>query len=250
MHDEERHLPECLASLRTIADEIVVLDDGSGDATVAIARSAGARVAHRPFDGFGAQKQAALELTTGDWVLSIDADERVTPKLAEEIRRTIAAPTADGYWVRRELVYLGKRLRFGGTGSDWVLRLARRDRASVAPLAVHEHIDVAGSTARLRGTMRHVKYRTLSEHLRQMDRYTTMIAAQRAARGKRFRAWHLARVPQELFVRLVVKLGVLDGRAGVIYATMAAFYVFLKYAKLWRGAEGGVAPAGPEATRA
>src|SRR5688572_11939062 len=123
VHDEERHLAECLASIRGLADEVVVLDDGSADRTVAIAREAGARVESRAFDDFGHQKQAALELTTGDWVLSIDADERVTPALAKEIATVLTAPRADGYWVRRELVYLGTRLRFGGTGSDWVLRL-------------------------------------------------------------------------------------------------------------------------------
>ncbi|MGH7718635.1 MAG: glycosyltransferase family 2 protein, partial [Gemmatimonadaceae bacterium] len=141
VHDEERHLPDCLASLRGLADEIVVLDDGSTDATVDIARAAGATVSHRPFDDYGHQKQAALELTTGEWVLSVDADERVTPALAEAIRAAIASPAAaDGYWVRRDLLYLGARLRFGGTGSDWILRLARRAKTRFALLPVHEHL--------------------------------------------------------------------------------------------------------------
>jgi glycosyltransferase involved in cell wall biosynthesis len=234
VHNEERHLADCLSSLREVADEVVVLDDGSTDRTVAIARDAGARVATRPFDDFGHQKQAALELTTGDWVLSIDADERLTPRLASEIGTVLANPLAQGYWIRRELIYLGARLRFGGTGSDWVLRLARREHARFELVPVHERMVVNGRTDRLRGTMEHVKYRTLSEHLMTVDRYTTVIAAGKLAKGTRFATWHLLRIPWELFVRLVVRLGFLDGRAGVIHAVMASYYGFLKYAKLWQ----------------
>ena len=258
-HDEERHLPACLESLRGLADEIVVLDDGSTDRTVEIARRAGARVEHRAFDDFGHQKQAALELARGEWVFSIDADERVTPALAQEIRRVIAEPAGtDGYWVRREIVYLGARLRYGGAGSDWVLRLACRGRTRFELLPVHEHLLVDGPTRRLRGTLDHLKYDTLDEHVRTMNRYTAVIAERKRAGGRRFRSWHLLRIPWELFVRLVLKLGVLDGRAGVVHAGMAAFYGFLKYAKMWpddgaaarpvRGEPGpGEPPRGPRA---
>jgi glycosyltransferase involved in cell wall biosynthesis len=235
VHNEERTLGECLASLRDLADDIVVLEHGSTDATVEVARAAGARVSHRTFDDFGHQKQAALELAAGDWVLSIDADERVTPELAREIRRVLDADgPADGYWVRRDLYYLGVRLRFGGTGSDWVLRLVRRTRARVELLPVHEHLLVDGRTTRLRGALAHVKYTRLAEHVAVMNRYTELVAERKAARGARFHAWHLVRIPWELFQRLILRLGILDGRAGVVWAGMAAFYGFLKYAKLWR----------------
>ena len=234
VHDEARHLGDCLASLAGLADEIIVLDDGSTDATVDIARAAGAAVAHRPFDDFGRQKQAALEMTSGEWVLSIDADERVTPALAAEIRDTIAGPrSADGYWVRRELIYLGTRLRHGGTERDWVLRLARRSRARFSPVPIHERLLVDGREARLAGTLDHVKYRTLAEHLAQINRYTDVIARQKRERGGRFHAWHLLRIHFELFSRLVLRLGILDGRAGIIHAAMASYYAFLKFAKMW-----------------
>ncbi len=255
-HDEERNLPDCLESLRGLADEIVVLDDGSTDRTVEIARRAGARVEHRRFDDFGHQKQAALELTRGEWVFSIDSDERVSPALAAAIRRVIADPdAADGYWVRRELVYLGVRLRYGGAGSDWVLRLARRERTRFNLLPVHEHLLVDTPARRLRGSLHHIKYGTLDEHIRTMNRYTTVIAERKRASGKRFGWWHVLRIPWELFARLVLKLGILDGRAGIIYAGMAAFYGFLKYAKIWPGGSApeprrhpagqGESPAGP-----
>jgi glycosyltransferase involved in cell wall biosynthesis len=237
VHNEERHLAECLASLRGVADEVIVLDDGSSDATVEIARQAAARVAHRPFDDFGHQKQAALELATTEWVLSIDADERVTPELGRAIGAVIAADgPADGYWLRRQTIYLGARLRFGGAGADWVLRLARRARVRFEPLRVHERMVVDGRTARLRGVLDHHKYRALNEHIAAMTRYTDLVAAQKRAKGKNFHGWHLLRIPLELFTRLVLRLGVLDGRPGVIFAAMASFYGFLKYAKLWRNA--------------
>lgn len=242
VHNEEQRLADCLASLRQIADEIIVLDDGSVDRTVEIARAAGARVEFRKFDGFGAQKQAALDMTRGAWVLSIDADERLTPNLVDEIRRVTASNDMSGpagYWIRRELIYLGTRLRFGGTGSDWVLRVARRDRTRVTPDDVHESLVVDGQTARLQGSMTHIKYNSLSEHMQTIDRYTTLIANRRALKGRTFHAWSVFRIFWELFARLIVKLGILDGKAGIIYAAMASHYAFLKSAKLYKAEEKG-----------
>jgi glycosyltransferase involved in cell wall biosynthesis len=237
VHNEQRYLAECLASVSEVADEIVVVDDGSDDATVEIARAAGARIEIRAFDGFGAQKQAALDFARGEWVLSIDADERLTPLLIEEIKRVTTQDDASspaGYWVRRDLIYLGTRLKFGGTGSDWVLRLGRRANTRMSHDEVHERLIVQGTTARLRGSMTHIKYESLSEHIATMDRYTSVIAKRKAALGRQFRSWHLLRIFWELFVRLIVRLGILDGRAGVIYAVMASYYGFLKSAKLYR----------------
>lgn len=211
----------------------MVLDSGSVDRTVELARSAGARVAHRDFDGYGPQKQAALAMATGEWVLSLDADERLTPALVEEIRSVLAAPAAAGYEIRRELEYLGRRLRHGGAERDWVLRLARREAARFSDDVIHEHLAVQGSTARLTSPMLHLKWRTVGAHLAQMDRYTATIAERKAAGGARFSGWQVLRIPWELFARLVLRGGVLDGRAGVIHAGMAAFYAFLKYARLY-----------------
>lgn len=233
VQNEEAYLAECLSSLAGLTDEIVVLDGGSTDRTVAIAESYGARVQFRPFDDFGRQKQAALEMAMGDWVLSIDADERVTPALHKEIARIVADPASvEGYAIRRELVYLGKRLRFGGTQNDWVLRLVRRHAARFTDKAVHERLVVEGREERLRATMDHVKYRTLSEHVQTIDHYTTLMARERFAAGARFSVMHVFRIPLEVWRRLILQGGILDGGIGVVHAAMSAFYTFLKYAKL------------------
>ena len=238
VHNEEARLGPCLASVRDIADEIIVLDDGSTDATVAVAKQHGARVAVRPFDDFGRQKQAALELATGQWILSIDADERATPALAREIAQAVRRDdSTDGYWLRRTMVYLGKRLQFGGAGSEWILRLARRERARFAPLPVHEHLIVEGRTDRLSGALEHIKYGSLREHLDTINRYTELAAGRKRDAGSTFSVAHVLRIPWEMFSRLVLRLGILDGRAGIIHATMAAFYAFVQYAKLWREPE-------------
>lgn len=236
-HHEERHIAACIEAVKGVADEIVVVDDGSTDRTVKIASGLGAQVHYRPFDDFGPQKNAALGFTTGEWVLNLDADERVTPELAREIRAVVDADgPADGYYIRREVLYLGSPLRFGGAGADWVLRLTRRTRTRFSLVPVHAAIELEGRTERLDGACGHVKYEALSEHVAAMNRYTDVIGAAKRSQGRGFRSWHVLRIPYELFYRLIIRGGLLDGRAGVIWAGMASFYAFLKYAKAWDSA--------------
>ena len=233
--NEEANLPACLASLAGLADEIVLVDSESSDRTPAIARAAGARVATHAFDGFGAAKQRALDMATGTWALSIDADEVVTPALADEMRRLVASEVEpNGFEVRRDVFFVGRHLRFGGMGNDWVLRLFRRTEGRFSADRVHEHVEVRGRTARLRGSLEHHAYRTLTEHVEKMNRYTEMQAVLKTERGVRYRTWMWLRLPWEVFARLVLRLGVLDGTAGVLFATMSAYSAWLKYAKTWR----------------
>jgi glycosyltransferase involved in cell wall biosynthesis len=233
--NEEANLPACLASVAGLADEIVIVDSESTDGTVAAAEAAGARVARSRFDGFGPAKQRALEMATGPWVLSLDADERVTPTLCGEIAALLARePAADGYFVRRDVFFLGRRLRFGGMGDDWVLRLFRREAARFSADPVHEHVEITGRTGRLRGSLEHHAYGSLAEHVNKMNRYTDTQASVKAARGVRYRAWMWLRLPWEVFARCILRLGLLDGTAGVVFATMSAYSSWLKYAKTWR----------------
>lgn len=235
--NEEANLPGCLASLSGLADEIVIVDSRSTDRTVEVATAAGARVVSHDFTGFGAAKQRALELASGAWVLSVDADERVTPALADEIRSVLSAePPVNGYLVRRDVFFLGKRLRFGGMGNDWVLRLFRRAGARFSLSPVHEHVEVPGRTGRLGAALEHHAYRTLAEHVEKMNRYTDIQARMKAERGVRYRAWMWVRLPWEVFARCVLRLGLLDGTAGVMFATMSAYSAWLRYAKTWRPA--------------
>jgi len=247
--DEAERLPACLASVEGLADEIVVVDTGSRDRTVEIARAAGARVDLVPrgeFRGHGLSKQRALDLATGTWVLLLDADERLTPRLREEIRALLAGqPGMAGYWIRRDVYYLGKRMRWGGLGHDWVIRLFRRERGRCTPAPVHTGVEVDGPTARLAEPMEHHTVRTVPEHLVKVERYGSIRTAEFAARGRAYRVTDWLRMPVEFVLRAFVRLGVLDGTRGIVWATISAYEKWLRYAMLInRPPDGGPGPAG------
>lgn len=231
--DEALDLPACLESLAGLADEIVVLDGGSTDATLDIARRSGARVSHREFDAYAPQKQAALGLATGEWVLSIDADERLSPTLREEIRALLAGtPGHAGYELPYEVVFMGRVLRFGGLGSEKHLRLFRRSAGRFVGGRLHEGIEVAGSVGRLQGRMVHIPYRDLDEYLDKMRRYTGCGARKRFEQGRRFTPLYHLLPFWEFFVRAVLRGAVLDGTPGLAYAALSSFHTWVKYLKL------------------
>ncbi len=231
--NEERDLPGCLDSLRGLADEVIVVDSGSSDRTREIARERGAKVFERDWPGYGPQKQFALEQARGEWVVSLDADERLSPALAGEIKNVLESGSSkSGYWIRFHLVFLGRRLRFGGCAREHHLRLFRRDKAKYVGGAIHEGIDLDGARGRLRGVVRHESYRNFSEYLEKCNRYTGLIAEKKRTEGQRFHFWQHARLPWEFFVRYVLKAGFLDGNPGLIYAALSAYYAWLKHVRL------------------
>jgi glycosyltransferase involved in cell wall biosynthesis len=231
--NEQADIAGCLESLRGLADEVVVVDDHSTDQTAELSRRHGARVLTRTFDGFGPQKQFALEQTTGIWALSIDADERVTPALAAEIRHVIQdSPAHTGYEVRRNFYFLGRRLRFGGLGADWVLRLFRREKGRLRPVRVHESIEVQGSVGQLKNPMEHFSYPNLDEYVEKCNHYTSLAAREQWARGRRFSWLDHFRPAWELGVRVVAKGAWLDGHAGLTYAALSAHAAWLRAVKL------------------
>lgn len=232
--DEERDLPGLLENLAGLCDEIIVLvDSRSRDATEVLARAAGAKVATRSFDGYAGQKQAALEMATGEWVLSIDCDERVSPELREEILRLVAAPGSEGgFDVPFEFWFLGRRLRFGGMGGETHLRLFRRGAGRFTGGILHEGIVLDGPLGRLCGSIRHESYRDLSDYMDKLELYTTLAARKRFEEGRRFHAWHHLLLPWEFFARAVLKGGFLDGQPGLVWAGLSAFHSWLKYMKL------------------
>ena len=233
--DEEEDLPGALENLRGLADEIVILVGAeSRDRTEAIARESEALVSVRRFDSYAGQKQAALEMATKRWVLSIDADERVSPELRLEIPRLLTQAQEDvaGYEIPFSVFFMGRRLRFGGLGHERHLRLFRRERGRFVGGALHEGVEISGRADRTRGAMNHVPYRDLSEYLAKMDAYTTLAARKRHEAGRRFSLGHHLLLPGEFFLRAVVKLGFLDGFPGLVWAGLSAFHSWLKYVKL------------------
>jgi glycosyltransferase involved in cell wall biosynthesis len=230
------------AALESVAwaDEIVVVDSGSTDDTVSIARRLGARVEVRDWPGYAAQKNYAAELASHDWILSLDADERVSAPLAAEIRRVLdEAPVSPGYRIPRVTSYLGRWIRSTDWYPDSQLRLYDRRSGRWNRRQVHESVDVRGTPGELRHELLHFPYRDISDHLATIDRYTTLAAAEWHAQGRRARAWQALVYPRLAFFRnYILKAGFKDGGVGLLVSLMNSYYVGLKYAKLWELQQG------------
>ena len=235
--NEAGNLPECLRSL-FFCQEVVVIDQQSTDRTADLAHELGARVVvSSNWQGFGIQKQRALETATGDWVLSIDADERITPELAKEIQQAIQSDKADGYYIKRRSQFLGKWMNHGGWYPDRVLRLARRERARFDPTPIHEKMIVDGAIAELVHPMLHYSYRSIEDVLAKQKTYALASGAKKAAGGQDAGVASALLRSGWTFIRLFMfQLGFLDGRHGLIAALAKAQETFWKYlAAAWPG---------------
>jgi glycosyltransferase involved in cell wall biosynthesis len=232
--NEEAHIRRCLESVAW-ADEVVVVDACSHDKTVQIAREFTDRVIVRPWAGFTAQKNFALEQSAGEWILSLDADEEAAPELRPEIMVTIAdARACHGYAVRRQNMFLGRWIRHGGLYPDWQVRLFRRGRGRFGTRAVHESVAVMGAVGRLRGHLVHRSYEGVSDFIERANRYSSLAAEQMVGEGRRVRTGELLLRPLGRFLSMyVMKRGFLDGRRGLLLATLYAYYVFMRSAKVW-----------------
>ncbi|MCD0502066.1 glycosyltransferase family 2 protein [Bordetella petrii] len=231
--NEAAHILGCLESV-AFADEFIVVDSGSTDNTVELARDFGAQV-HVTADwpGFGPQKNRALDLATGDWILSIDADERVPPELADEIRAALAAPRADAYEIARLSDFCGRLIRHSGWWPDYVLRLFKRGTARFTDAAVHERVVPQGQVLRLNGHFLHYPYPNLDALINKVNRYSSDAAAMMHARGKRATVFSALGHGFWTFVRIyLIRRGFLDGRHGLVLAVTAAAGSFFRYAKL------------------
>lgn len=232
--DEAHNLPRCLASVRAIAGEIVVVDSGSRDATREIARAAGARCVEQPWLGYAAQKNAALDACAQPWVLSLDADEEVSPELAASIAALLAGddPPADGYEVCRRTWYLGDWIRHVWY-PEWKLRLVRRGAARWEGEHLHERLVASGRPGRVHGDLLHYSYRDLAHHVDKSVAYAQAGARAAWARGRRFRAWRLVLAPPGAALRqLVLRQGWRDGWRGWVIAGATACRVFHREALL------------------
>jgi len=226
-------LAECLDAL-AFADEIVVLDGGSTDGTADIARARGARVIEETgWPGFGPQKNRALDALGTDWVLSIDADEVVSPELAASIRAAIATPRGDVYAVDRLSNFCGSWITHSGWYPDWIPRLFRRGSARFSDDLVHERLVFEGAAHRLSGKLLHYSYDDFDAVLRKLDAYSSAGARQRAAAGKRGSFGKaLARGAWAFIRTYVLRAGFLDGRAGFMIAVFNAETVYYRFLKL------------------
>ncbi|HZX93695.1 MAG TPA: glycosyltransferase family 2 protein [Myxococcales bacterium] len=234
--DEERDLPDCIASVRGFCDEILVVDGGSRDRTREVAAEAGARVLERPFDDFARQHEYARGEARGEWVLSIDADERASPELARCVPGVHLAHIAhSAYSLPFKNHFRGVWLRHGGFWPDRHVRLFRRDACRYDPArAVHEKLIVTGSIGRLDAPILHHTYDSLEDCLRKMDRYGEQAARMLHAQGVRAGAWDVAARPLWRFVRgYLLRGGFLDGAAGAAMAWSRAYEGFRRYARLW-----------------
>jgi glycosyltransferase involved in cell wall biosynthesis len=231
--NEALNIDACLASV-SWADEVLVVDSGSTDDTVRRARAAGARVVIRDWPGYAAQKNWAASQAASDWILSIDADERVPKALADEIRGVLASPpAAAGFRVPRVTWHLGRWIRTTDWYPDYQLRLYDRRRAEWRPHRVHESVAADGAVLTLTHDLEHYAYRDISHHHHTMDRYTTLAAMEMFDQGREAGFVDLAVHPAAAFLRnYILRRGCLDGAPGFIISAMNAYYVFLKFAKL------------------
>ena len=251
--NEAANLPRTLASLRfvgAVAVDLIVVDSGSTDGTLKLACAAGARVFEEPWRGFAGQKNFAIEQAAGDWVLSLDADEELSPELAAEIAALVAGePAYDAYKIPRLNHFLGQPLRHGGYWPDPKLRLFRRGTARFRERAVHESMEFAGEhegkIGQLKGHLIHHCYPMLEEYVEHMNRYSSSSARQLVADGRAPKnfvglVWSAVLNPAATFLyNYVVRRGFLDGAAGLLQHLNHSVYIHWKYVKAWRTAKNG-----------
>ena len=244
-HNEEANIGRTLASVQPlVADgkgEIIVVDSGSTDRTVEIAKSYGAKVFVEEWKGFAAQKNSAIDKAKGDWILSLDADEELSDGLTKEVEEICHGPaedgfgSEDGYWLKRQNHFLGRALRHGGFWPDPKLRMFRRGMGRVETRPVHETFQVTGRLGTLYDPLIHHSYPTLADYIDHMNRYSSLGAEMAAAKGHQgFSLFNIIIRPWATFTyNYIFRLGFLDGREGLLLHLYHAVYVSWKYAKAW-----------------
>ena len=233
--NEEQSIRDCLESLRWV-EEIVVVDSMSGDSTVSLCREYTDVIIQKDWEGHVKQKNYALAQASNEWVLCLDADERVSPELRKAIERSLSeeGDGVDGYYFPRHSYYLGRWINHGGWYPDYKLRLFKKSKGQWGGRDPHDKIIMNGSTKYLTGELFHYVYRNLSHQLKTVDSFSTITAAGLNNEGGRFSLLKLLiRPPLKFIGTYFLKRGFLDGLPGFIIAVISSFYVFLRYAKLW-----------------
>ncbi|MFW5985603.1 MAG: glycosyltransferase family 2 protein [Halanaerobiaceae bacterium] len=231
-YNEEDNIRECLDSLEGVK-RVVLVDSGSEDKTAEIARELGADVYHRELDDFSRQRNFGLDKLDTDWVLVVDADERVTSELWQEIRETLASPGCDAYRIPRRNYFLGKWIKHCGWYPDYTLRLFRNRELRFRG-KVHEKIVFQGKTGTLENPLLHYTYESIGEYVSKMNHYTDLMAREKAEKAENIGlAYVIFRPVFELLKKLILQKGFLLGSQGLILSILSSYYKFLEYIKLW-----------------
>jgi glycosyltransferase involved in cell wall biosynthesis len=231
--NEENNIARCIKSV-PFASEVIVVDSFSQDQTTQIAHGLGAKITKREFSGYRDQKQFALEKATGDWVLSLDADEALSPLLQDEIQESLQSETFEAYRMPRLSFHLSKWIRHGGWYPDYQTRLFKRNKAHWIGGAVHEHVEIKGTVSDLKHDLLHYVFRDLDDQIETNNEFSSLGAKELLRRGEKFSSIKLIFKPLFKFLECFVwKAGFLDGPEGFIIALGASQSLFLKYAKLW-----------------
>ena len=236
--NEAINIADCVRSAR-FADEVIVLDSGSTDGTPELARAEGAKVVVTDWPGYGPQNNRAIDLAQGDWIFSLDADERISPALAAEIRAAMARDDVDGFRVPRSSMFCGRFMKHGGWTPDYTARLMRRGKGRFTEHFLHAHLEIRGRTASLTQPIVHYSYRSLEDVLEKLNRYSSANARDMTAAG---RTGSLGRAVAHglwaFFRTYVLRLGFLDGRWGFMLAVSNAEGTYYRYVKLWLSQRG------------
>jgi len=234
--DEEQDLPFCLDSVKGLVDDIVLVDSGSSDKTMEVAKKYGARVFQREFDSFANQKNYAISLAQNEWVLHLDPDERLTPELKEEIEKLFTPNRikTDAFEIPFTNYFLGHEMLYSGLNGEKHIRLFKKGKSYFGGGLLHEGVRVTGKTDELIERIEHYSYPDMEEYLVKFNSYTSLAAEKMRQSGKKFHCWNLLTPPLEFLKRYVLRLGFLDGVAGLAWSGASAFYVFVKHIKLWQ----------------
>jgi len=237
--NEEKNIVDCLDTL-SWADEVLVLDSFSQDDTERMAREKGAEVRQREFDDYASQRNAALDLAKGEWVFFVDADERVTAELAEELRDVVGRDGPNGWWVPRKNYIFGSWIRHGGWHPDYQLRLLRRNKARYDERRpVHELVILDGEAGFLRNSLIHFNYDTVQQFVEKQNRYTDLEVQMLRESGVGARLWSFVLQPLRQFRwRYVTLSGYRDGWRGLLLSALLAYYEMVLYWRLWRLQQG------------
>jgi len=232
--NEEQNLPKCLESIRKLADEIIIVDDNSTDKTVEIAKNFGVKVfTHSLNNNFAQQHNFALRQAQGDWVLSIDADEVVSPELKKEIMEAVKEPNVAGFYFKRYDFWSGRLLKHGEQGKVRLLRLGKKGKGEWRR-EVHEVWEIEGETKELKNPLLHYSHQTLSDFIDHVNFHSTLHAQTLKKEGVKPSLWRIIFYPKAKFIQnYILRRGFLDGTPGIIVALMMSFHSFLARAKLY-----------------